>query len=112
MKARYLYLTLGLFLFSLLSHSNTHAKFLAPATEVAVVEIIFGYHGPEDVSGIYISYPDGKAEKIDLLGDMGTENIEKNGMTIAKTLQGFLDNGWNLISSCGGDNSKRYIFSK
>jgi hypothetical protein len=80
--------------------------------EIIVVEIIFSFNGPKDVSGIYISRPDGKTEKIPLIGFVGEENIQKNGITIARELQKIYADGWNLESSCGGDNSKRYIFKK
>ena len=86
MKTTYsLLIAATLFCLTVIGTSELQAQ--SNSTNVAVVEIIFGYHGPEDVSGIYISYPDGKTEKVELLGDMGTENIEKNGITISKTIQ-------------------------
>ncbi len=77
-----------------------------------IVEIIFSFNGPQDVSGIYISKPDGKTDKIPLIGFVGEENIQKNGITIAQQIKKIYDDGWELESSCGGDNSKRYIFIK
>ncbi len=77
-----------------------------------IVEIIFSFNGPQDVSGIYISKPDGKTDKIPLIGFVGEENIQKNGITIAQQIKKIYDDGWKLESSCGGDNSKRYIFVK
>ncbi len=77
-----------------------------------VVEIIFSFNGPKDVSGIYVSKPDGTTNKIPLIGFVGEENIQKNGIIIAKELKKIYDEGWELESSCGGDNSKRYIFTK
>jgi len=100
------------FLAAIFGTGLNSAKAQNKGTEIMIVEIIFSFNGPKDVSGIYISKPDGKTEKIPLIGFVGEENFQKNGITIAKELQKLYTAGWNLDSSCGGDNSKRYIFSK
>lgn len=80
--------------------------------ELLVVEVIFSFDGGQDVSGIYLSYPDGKSETIPLNGLVGKENIVKNGAIITKKFNELYSKGWTLENSCGGDNSKRYLFRK
>jgi hypothetical protein len=80
--------------------------------EILVVEVIFGFDGGQDVSGVYLSYPNGKTESISLVGYVGKENIEKNGVIITKKFNDLYAEGWKIENSCGGDNSKRYLFIK
>ncbi len=80
--------------------------------EILVVEVIFSFDGGKDVSGIYLSYPNGKSETISLNGLVGKESIEKNGAIITKKFNQLYSEGWILENSCGGDNSKRYLFKK
>ena len=103
-------LLIGLFVFLSTSFHDIQAQ--GKGKDVMIVEIIFSFNGPQDVSGIYISKPDGKTDKIPLIGFVGEENIQKNGITIAQQMKKIYDDGWTLESSCGGDNSKRYIFIK
>jgi hypothetical protein len=88
---------------------DSHAQ---KGVKILVVEVIFSFDGGKDVSGIYLSYPDGKSEVIPLNGLVGKENIEKNGAIIMKKFNQLYADGWILENSCGGDNSKRYLFRK
>ncbi len=88
------------------------AQKIQKETEILVVEVIFSFDGGKDVSGIYLSYPNGKSETIPLNGLVGKESIEKNGSIITKKFNALYAEGWILENSCGGDNSKRYLFKK
>lgn len=82
-------------------------------TQLMMVEIIFGFEGNTDVSGIYTTANDGKTTKVvELIGFVGSENISKNAGSIHKYLKNTFSNGWELESATGGDNAKRYIFRK
>lgn len=82
-------------------------------TQLMMVEVIFGFDGNDDVSGIYTTNNDGKTTKEQkLIGLVGIENISKNAGVIHKYLKEVYAQGWELESSTGGDNAKRYIFRK
>ena len=95
-----------------LAFTHTYAQKAQKGVQILVVEVIFSFDGAKDVSGIYLSYPDGKSESIPLNGLVGKENIEKNGAIISKKFNQLYGDGWILENSCGGDNSKRYLFRK
>ena len=85
----------------------------ASKSELIMVEIIFGFEGNTDVSGIYTTSNDGKTSRVvDLIGYVGQENISKNAQKIHKYLKETYSAGWELESATGGDNAKRYIFRK
>lgn len=98
-----------LLLFFISGNIESHAQ---KGVQILVVEVIFSFDGGKDVSGIYLNYPDGKSEVIPLNGLVGRENIEKNGAIITKKFNQLYSEGWILENSCGGDNSKRYLFRK
>ena len=82
-------------------------------TELMMVEIIFGFEANKDVSGIYTTNNAGETQKVvDLIGYVGSANISKNAGKIQQYLKKQFISGWELESSTGGDNSKRYIFRK
>lgn len=82
-------------------------------SQLIMVEVIFGFEGNDDVSGIYTTNNDGKTTKdVDLIGYVGKENISKNAGLIQQYLKKTYSGGWELESSTGGDNAKRYIFRK
>lgn len=82
-------------------------------TQLMMVEIIFGFEGNTDVSGIYTTSNEGNTSKVaDLIGYVGQENISVNAKTIHKYLKDTYAGGWELESATGGDNAKRYIFRK
>lgn len=110
-KSLSLIFTLAFLLFTL-STQESNAKIFQKGGEILVVEVIFGFDGGQDVSGIYLNYPNGKAESIPLNGLVGKENILKNGAIITKKFNSLYSEGWILENSCGGDNSKRYLFRK
>lgn len=81
--------------------------------QLLMVEVIFGFDGNEDVSGIYTTKNDGTVSKeVTLVGYVGKENIGKNATLIHKYLKDTYNGGWELASATGGDNAKRYIFRK
>ena len=85
----------------------------AGKSQLMMVEVIFGFDGHEDVSGIYVTRNDGTVSKeVKLIGYVGKENISKNATLIHKYLKDTFSQGWELESSTGGDNAKRYIFRK
>jgi hypothetical protein len=102
----------GLIMFLILASTLTGSATIEKGSEILVVEVIFGFDGGQDVSGVYLSYPNGKTESIALVGYVGKENIEKNGVIITKKFNDLYSEGWTLENSCGGDNSKRYLFIK
>jgi hypothetical protein len=104
--------TLFLALCFILSISFSQTVQAQKGGELLVVEVIFSFDGGKDVSGIYLSYPDGKSETIELNGLVGKENIVKNGSIITKKFNELYAKGWVIENSCGGDNSKRYLFKK
>lgn len=82
-------------------------------TKLMMVEVIFGFEGNEDVSGIYTTNDDGSTNKdVNLIGYVGSKNIAKNAGLIQQYLKKKYSEGWELESSTGGDNAKRYIFRK
>lgn len=82
-------------------------------TQLMMVEVIFGFEGNNDVSGIYTTNNDGKTNKdVDLIGFVGSEHISKNAGAIHKYLKTTFASGWELESATGGDNAKRYVFRK
>jgi len=82
-------------------------------SELMMVEVIFGFEGNTDVSGIYTTNNDGKTTKeVVLVGYVGTANISKNAGAIQKYLKSTFAAGWELESATGGDNAKRYVFRK
>jgi len=85
----------------------------SPKTQLLMVEIIFGFEGNTDVSGIYTTADDGSTTKVkELIGYVGQENISVNAKTIHQYLKQTYNSGWELESATGGDNAKRYIFRK
>lgn len=92
--------------------TSSYGQKVQKETQILVVEVIFSFDGGKDVSGIYLSYPNGKSEIISLNGLVGKESIEKNGSIITKKFNQLYSEGWILENSCGGDNSKRYLFKK
>ena len=83
------------------------------ASQLMMVEIIFGFENNVDVSGIYTTNNDGKTNKDqELIGYVGQENISINAGKIHKYLKDTYNAGWKLESATGGDNAKRYVFRK
>ena len=82
-------------------------------SQLMMVEVIFGFEGNVDVSGIYTTDNDGKtAKEVELVGFVGSANISKNAGAIQKYLKATFATGWELESATGGDNAKRYVFRK
>lgn len=81
--------------------------------ELMMVEVIFGFEGNNDVSGIYTTSNDGSTSKsVQLVGYVGSKNIITNSGAIQQYLKKTYAAGWELESATGGDNAIRYIFRK
>ena len=82
-------------------------------SQLMMVEVIFGFEGNTDVSGIYATNNEGTTKKdVELIGYVGSVNISKNASKIQQYLKKKYAEGWELESATGGDNAKRYIFRK
>lgn len=103
-----LFIVMSLTAYTVKTSESSKAK-----TELIMVEVIFGFEGNKDVSGIYTTFNNGETKKVvNLVGYVGQENISLNAKSIHKYLKDTYADGWELESATGGDNAKRYIFRK